>query len=123
MTANAPVIIKRKQSKPSQSSGARPVEGSAVVSVEGGTAQENGNSPAAATSRLRKQQKARRRQKAQPSFGGDGEMVKIKRSNLSRKLRSLKLDHLLVHHHSTTRYPQPTTTLQYRVMTRRVYLS
>ena len=74
MTDNAPVVFKRKQSKPSQSSRTRPVEDSVAAAPEDGVTQENGDSPAAVASRLRKQQKARQKQKPQLSFGGDDEV-------------------------------------------------
>ena len=74
MADDAPVIFKRKQSKPSQSSRARPVEGSVVAGSEDSAAQESGDPPAAVASRLRKQQKARQKQKTQLSFGRDEEV-------------------------------------------------
>ncbi|KAF9649765.1 hypothetical protein BDM02DRAFT_3094186 [Thelephora ganbajun] len=97
MTDDAPVIFKRKQSKPSQSSRARPVENSVTPGPEDVATQESGDSPAAVASRLRKQQKARQKQKPQLSFGGDdevggdGEVIKIKKSNLSRKIALTKV--------------------------------
>lgn len=122
MADNAPAIFKRKQSKPSQSSRARPVEDPVAAVPEDGAAQENGDSPSVVASRLRKQQKARQKQKPQLSFGGDDEVsvsgspqspilmfiwtcersrketVRWSRSrNLTSagKSRSLKSDHLL----------------------------
>jgi len=74
MTDDTPVIFKRKQSKPSQSSRTRPAEVSVVAGLEDGAAQEHGDSPAAVASRVRKQQKARQKQKPQLSFGGDDEV-------------------------------------------------
>jgi hypothetical protein len=74
MADDAPVIFKRKQSKPSQSSRARPAEGSVVAGSEDGVAQESGDPPAAVASRFRKQQKARQKQKTQLSFGRDEEV-------------------------------------------------
>ena len=74
MTDDAPVVFKRKQSKPSQSSRARPAQVSAAPGPEDGASQEGGDSPAAIASRLRKQQKARQKQKPQLSFGGDDEV-------------------------------------------------
>jgi len=74
MTDDAPVIFKRKQSKPSQSSRTRPVEGSVAAGPGDGVVQESGDSPAEVASRLRKQQKARQKQKPQLSFGGDDEV-------------------------------------------------
>jgi len=116
MADDAPVIFKRKQSKLSQSSRARPVEDSVATGPEEGAVQENSDSPAAVASRLRKQQKARQKLKPQVSFGGDdevrvsgspedpiltffwvwseqegdGEVVKIKKSNLSKKIALAK---------------------------------
>lgn len=74
MGDDAPVIFKRKQSKPSQSSRTRPVEDSVAPGPEDGAVQENVDSPAAVASRLRKQQKSRQKQKPQLSFGGDDEV-------------------------------------------------
>jgi len=74
MTDDAPVIFKRKQSKLSQSSRTRPVEGSVAAGPGDGAVQESGDSPAEVASRLRKQQKARQKQKLQLSFGGDDEV-------------------------------------------------
>ena len=74
MADDAPVIFKRKQSKPSQSSRARPVESSVVAGSEDSAAQGSGDPPAAVASRLRKQQKARQKQKTQLSFGRDEEV-------------------------------------------------
>lgn len=112
MADDAPVIFKRKQSKPSQSSRIRPVEDSFAAGPEEDAVQENGDSPAAIALRLRKQHKSRRKQKPQVGFGGndkvrvsgspedpiltflwvwaeqegDGEVVKIKKSNISTKI-------------------------------------
>ena len=74
MTDDAPVIFKRKQSKPSQSSRARHVEDLAVAHPEDGPAQESVNSPAVVAARVRKQQKARRKLNPQLSFGGENEV-------------------------------------------------
>lgn len=75
MTDDAPVIFKRKPSKPSQSSRTRPVEDSVAARPEDdGVIEEGVDSPAAVASRLRKQQKARQKQKPQLSFGGDDEV-------------------------------------------------
>ena len=75
MADDAPVTFKRKQSKPSHSSRARPIEDPVVAGMEDGAAQKSGDSsPAAIASRLRKQQKARQKQKTQLSFGGDDEV-------------------------------------------------
>ena len=71
MTDDAPVIFKRKQSKPSQSSRTRPVEVSVATGLEDGVAQERDNSPAAVASRIRKRKEDRQKQKPQLSFGGD----------------------------------------------------
>ena len=72
MTDDAPVVFKRKQSKPS--SRTRPVEDSVAAGPGDGAVQESGGSPAEIASRLRKQQKARQKQKPQLSFGGDEEV-------------------------------------------------
>jgi len=48
MTDDAPVIFKRRQSKPSQSSRTRLVGVSVAAALEDGAAQESGDSPAAA---------------------------------------------------------------------------
>lgn len=74
MSDDAPVIFKRKQSKPSQSSRTRPAEESAAVGPGDSAVQEGGDSPAAVASRLRKQQKARQKQKPKLSFGGGDEV-------------------------------------------------
>ena len=74
MADNTPAIFKRKQSKPSQSSRVRPVEDPVAAVPEDGAAQENGDSPSVVASRLRKQQKARQKQKPQLSFGADDEV-------------------------------------------------
>lgn len=74
MTDDAPVVFKRKQTKPSQSSRARPVGDSVGATPEDDAAQENGDSPAAVALRLRKQQKSRQKPKPQLSFGGDDEV-------------------------------------------------
>jgi len=74
MTDDAPVIFKRKQPKLSQSSRTRPAEDSATAGPEDGVIEESVDSPAAVASRFRKQQKARRIQKPQLSFGGDDEV-------------------------------------------------
>ena len=73
MAEDTPVIFKRKQSKPSQSSRARPVEGSVTADPEDAV-QEGVDSPAAVTSRLKKQQKARQKQRPQLSFGEHDEV-------------------------------------------------
>lgn len=74
MADDTPVIFKRKQSKPSQSSRARPVESSVTADPEDGAVQESVDSPAAVASRLKKQQKARQKQKPQLSFGENDEV-------------------------------------------------
>ena len=74
MTDDNPVFFKRKQSKPSQSSRTRPVEVSVTAGLEDGVTEEGSDSPAAVASRLRKQQKARQKQKPQLSFDGDDEV-------------------------------------------------
>lgn len=74
MTDDAPVIFKRKQSKPSQSSRTRLVEDLVAAGPEDDAAQENGDSPAAVAAKLRKQQKTRHKPKPQLSFGGDDEV-------------------------------------------------
>ena len=74
MTDDPPVIFKRKQSKPSQSSRTRPVEVSVAVGLEDGAAQESDNSPAAVASRIRKRRETRQKQKPQLSFGADDEV-------------------------------------------------
>jgi len=74
MTDDVPVVFKRKPSKPSQSSRTRPVEVAVAAGTEDGAVQESGDSPAAIALRVRKQQKARQKQKPQISFGGDDEV-------------------------------------------------
>lgn len=74
MTDDAPVIFKRKQSKPSQRSRVRPAEGSVAAGPEDGAAQDIGDSPAAVAAKLRKQQKTRQRPMPQLSFGRDEEV-------------------------------------------------
>lgn len=74
MSDDAPVIFKRKQPKLSQSSRTRPVDDSVTVGAGDGAVQESSDSPAEVASRLRKQQKARQKQKPQLSFDGDGEV-------------------------------------------------
>ena len=74
MSDNAPVIFKRKQSKPSQSSRTRPVEEPVPAGLGDSAVQDGGDSPAEVVSRLRKQQKARQKQKPQLSFGGGDEV-------------------------------------------------
>jgi hypothetical protein len=74
MADDAPVVFKRKQSKPSQSSRARPADDSVAAGLEDAATQESGDSPAAVASRFRKQQKARQKQKPQLTFGGDDEV-------------------------------------------------
>lgn len=74
MADDPPVIFKRKQSKPSQSSRVRPVGDSVAAGHEDGTVQESGDSPAAVAAKLRKQQKARQKPKPQLSFGADDEV-------------------------------------------------
>lgn len=74
MTDDVPVIFKRKQSKPSQSSRTRYAEDSVATNPEDGVAQEGGDSPAVVAARVRKQQKARQKPKPQLSFGGNDEV-------------------------------------------------
>lgn len=74
MTDDAPVIFKRKQSKLSQSSRVRHVEGSVAADSEDGAVQESEDSPAVVAARVRKQQKVRQKPKPPLSFGGDNEV-------------------------------------------------
>jgi len=74
MTDDAPVVFKRKQSKPVQSSRPRPVEDSVAAGPGDGVVQESGDSPADVASRLRKQQKSRQKKKPQLSFGENDEV-------------------------------------------------
>ena len=74
MADDPPVIFKRKQSKPSQSSRVRPVEDSVASGHEEGTVQESGDSPAAVAAKLRKQQKARQKPKPQLGLRADDEV-------------------------------------------------
>ncbi|KAI0087050.1 nineteen complex-related protein 2-domain-containing protein [Irpex rosettiformis] len=92
MVEDEPVLFKRKGARPSQRS--RPAEtdvetATEVVSDTAGTGDE---SPSILAAKLKNKLKTRTKPKSKLSFGGadedegDGEVFKVKKSNLSRKL-------------------------------------